>query len=289
MKHGTGGYYMIKKPLLAAKVDPVDVEQQLTLIKYPVMASPKVDGIRVLAHPQLGPVTRKLKLVPNKYIRYTFMYCAQFSGLDGEITVGEPNIGDVFNRTTRGVMSREGNPDFTFHVFDDFTQPGLPYAIRQLEAERKVRTGDLPWLKVLPFKFCGGPQDLLEYEAECLEQGYEGICWRDPNGPYKEGRSTFNQGILFKLKRVLDDEAQIIDVEQRYRNDNEATKDNLGYQVRSAHQANLTPLEMVGRLICKSPKFAELFGVGSGFDHQPHGTLKDGKPRHPIFKGFRRD
>ena len=35
------------------------------------------------------------------------------------------------------------------------------------------------------------------YEERCLEQGYEGVMLRDPNGLYKFGRSTMReQGLI---------------------------------------------------------------------------------------------
>lgn len=302
------------KPMLAAKIEfdpsnPAVLNDQLAQLRYPVIGSPKVDGIRVLCHPELGPVTRQFKPVPNTHVR-TMLSNKLLAGLDGEVVVGEPNVGDVFNRTTRGVMSRGGEPNFSYLVFDDFTNHDHHYSSRMMDAIDKVRQQQFGFPAIpLETRFINNAEELLEYEGLCLDRGFEGICLRDPDGQYKFNRSTLKQGGLLKLKRIEDAEAIVIDVEPRYQNNNEQVRDHLGYAKRSAHQENKVPLPMVGKLICRSPGFTDTFGVGSGFDHstaitwwsgkelligrsltfvyQPCGTLD--KPRHPIFKGFRED
>ena len=37
---------------------------------------------------------------------------------------------NVFQKTTSGVMSEQGEPNFVFYVFDDFTHHNLPYSER---------------------------------------------------------------------------------------------------------------------------------------------------------------
>ena len=71
-------------------------------------------------------------------------------------------------------------------------------------------------------------------ESACLEFGYEGIMLRDPNGTYKFGRSTARDNILLKVKRFLDDEAEVIGIEEKMSNQNVAEKDNFGRTERSS-------------------------------------------------------
>jgi DNA ligase-1 len=304
------------KPLLAAKIEfdpqrPEVLDAQLAAIRYPVIGSPKVDGIRVLCHPELGPVTRKLKPVPNRFVR-GILSDPMFHGLDGEVTVGEPNIGDVFARTTGAIRSFEGEPDFQYHVFDDFTNPGLAYTTRLQRAAERVLKENYTRIRLLNYEKVERPSQLLGYEAWCLECGYEGACFRSELGVYKFNRSTFREGILLKLKRISDSEAVVRSLEPRRRNDNEQTRDKLGYATRSSHQDNKTELPMVGKLVCDScPVFPGVMDIkiGSGFDHslatqwwenpdsiigqtvtfvyQECGTVD--KPRHPIYKGIRID
>src|SRR5690606_7804434 len=89
-------------------------------IKFPVYASFKLDGIRcaiVNGH----PLSRTLKPIPNRFIRHTLnMPCLR--GLDGELMIK----GD-FNAVQSAVMSHSGKPEFVYYVFDDFSDPRVPF------------------------------------------------------------------------------------------------------------------------------------------------------------------
>lgn len=290
------------RPLLAATIEDVD---QLNLLEYPLIASPKVDGIRVLIHPQEGPVTRSLKSVRNKHI-FDQLSLDLLVCLDGEICAG-PNSGEgVFARTTTAVMSEAGTPEFTYWVFDDFSRPEDPYHARLVSAKKRSLLADLPYVKELESVNLLDPEEVLHYERQCLEFGFEGIMLRHALGHYKFNRSTFTQQILLKLKRFKDDEATIIGFQELYRNQNAQTEDRLGLSDRSSHKAGMVAADTLGSLIVRNETFGE-FAIGSGFDdalrmeiwenrfaylgktvsfkYQEVGIVD--KPRFPIFKGFR--
>ena len=52
----------ISRPMLAASA--VREQELIDHMPTQVLASPKLDGIRVLLHPELGPVTRRFKPLP---------------------------------------------------------------------------------------------------------------------------------------------------------------------------------------------------------------------------------
>ena len=96
------------KPMLCATVTDI------SKLRYPYLASPKLDGIRCLIHNGTA-VSRNLKPIRNKYIAS----CLKgLPPLDGELIVGDPTAPDCFNRTSSGVMSADGEPDFKYYVFD---------------------------------------------------------------------------------------------------------------------------------------------------------------------------
>ena len=97
------------KPMLAAPVDSLDT------LKYPLLASTKLDGIRAIITTD-GPRTRSLKPVPNAHINSLLGTLPP--GLDGELGTGSPID---FRTTTGNVMRRDGTPDFTYFVFDIFS------------------------------------------------------------------------------------------------------------------------------------------------------------------------
>ena len=106
------------KPLLACEVP-------LEQVRLPVYVSTKLDGIRCLIIDGVA-YSRSLKPVRNKYIQ-SIIGNEKYNGFDGELVVGNIYDKDVFQKTTSGVMSEQGEPNFVFYVFDDFTHP--PYRI----------------------------------------------------------------------------------------------------------------------------------------------------------------
>ncbi len=291
------------KPMLAGNVD-------FTKLRFPVMASPKLDGIRALIID--GQVfSRKLLLIPNWHVQDLFGH-DELNGLDGELIVGPAHAPDAYRKTMSGVMSKYGTPEVTFHVFDDFSLPNhLGYAPRYNALQdrlRKTRFCHLgEGLELVTHIYLENQEQLLEYEATCLAKGYEGIMLRSLAGPYKQGRSTANEGWLLKVKQFADSEAEVIGYEELLHNANEATTYELGNTKRSSHKANKQLTGKLGALQVRDLKTNETFSVGTGFDdaqrwqywqdretlvgklitykYFPSGNLA--APRFPTFKGFR--
>lgn len=90
---------------------------------------------------------------------------------------------------------------------------------------------------------------LIAYEEQQLSLGFEGIMMRDPVGRYKNGRGTFNEGLIYKLKRFKDAEALIIGIEEGFKNENAQEKDELGFSKRSEKAEGLVRSGMAGRII----------------------------------------
>lgn len=284
------------KPMLSATCNAPSA------LAYPLLASPKLDGIRALVLPGMGLVTRNLKPVPNKFLR-AMLSQPELMGLDGELILGDHDA-SVFRRTTSAVMSQEGEPEVIFHVFDVYAK-GLPYSDRLSYLEGR------PWptrIRLVPHKMIRNVKELATYEEEKLAQGYEGVMVRSLDGLYKEGRATAREGSLLKIKQFADAEAIIIGVEERMHNANTATTNALGHTERSSHQENLVGRGDLGALVCRGtngPYKNVEFRVGTGFDDATRAQLwgepplglvvkykyfpqgsKDA-PRFPVFLGFR--
>lgn len=281
------------KPMLAAPV--TDIE----LLQYPVLASPKLDGIRCIVIDGVA-YSRSLKPIPNEVVQY-FFASGEYDGFDGELIAGPHNAPDVFNRSTRFVMKRDAMDDWAFYVFD-WIQGGITI-------ERMGLVESLEWsphVRPVIQTTIRNVDALREYERVSLSQGFEGVMIRSIGGEYKHGRSTLREGLLLKLKRFSDDEALVIGVECLMRNGNAAETNALGYTERSGAADGLIPTDMLGALIVRRADGVE-FKVGSGFTETQRydfwlrqdeiiGKIitykhfevgaKD-KPRFPIFKGFR--
>lgn len=284
------------KPMLASAV--TDIQD----LKFPLLASPKLDGIRAVIINGVV-MSRSLKPIPNAHVQALFGR-HEYGGLDGELIVGDPYSPTVFRDTTSAVMSRDGEPDVMFHVFDDMTDPQLPFECRYEQVHDRVHGEQM---KVVVQQWIFDAPELEAMESWMLGLGYEGVMLRDLNGPYKFGRSSLKEGYLLKLKRFCDSEAEIIGFAEQMHNGNEATRDALGNVERSACKAGLSGKGTLGALQVKDISTGVTFDIGTGLDdatraeiwanmdryrgqlvrykYFPSGS-KD-KPRFPVFQGFR--
>ena len=282
------------KPMLGVNVE-------LDKLTYPVYMSPKLDGIRVIVKD--GQVlSRNGKLIPNLFTQSLFKsYC----GIDGELIVGSPVHPNVFQTTTSGVMTIEGSPNVKLYAFDSWNAEGgiNERYVKLLQITKDNSTN----IEIVQQTVVNSEEELLKFEEDCLQKGYEGVIIRYPNAKYKNGRSTIKEGALLKLKRFDDSEAIILSMEPLLRNHNEATKNALGYTERSSHKDNLITDDLLGSLYVQDCVTGVKFNVGSGFTEKQRKDIwnkltkltgsiikykhfkvgtKD-KPRFPIFLGFR--
>jgi DNA ligase-1 len=289
---------MIEKPLLAETIE--DIES----LKYPLLASPKLDGIRAMVVDG-KLLSRKFKPIPNTVLREKLESILP-NGIDGEIMVE----GATFNEIQSAVMTIK-NDDIAgikFHAFDYMiSDPTKPYVdrLKDLEAWYAEQNNDV--VQIVRHRLVLNVQQLLDFETECIAQNYEGVMVRSLEGRYKFGRSTLKEGILLKLKKFQDAEAKVIGFVEKMTNTNEKKKDELGYSKRSSAKAGKVPANTLGALVVDFE--GATFEIGSGFDdelrkeiwtnqekyinqqvtfkYQPSG-MKD-LPRFPVFLGFRYD
>lgn len=245
------------KPMLAK-------DAQENEIRFPVIASPKLDGVRGLVIDGCLR-SRSLKKFPNEHVQAMFS-AAQLNGLDGELIMGEPNAKDVYRVTQSATSNVLGKPAVTFYVFDCFNCPG-GYSERLKAIKHKAEWAQAVGINVvvLEQRVINTRQELLAYEQLCLGQGYEGLIIRAPNGPYKQGRSTVNEGWMLKLKRFTDSEAEIVGMEEEQLNGNAAKVNALGHTERSTAKAGLTGKGTMGALIVRDLKSGVQFNIGTGF------------------------
>lgn len=288
---------MITKPMLATKCT------NKAKIRFPVLATPKLDGIRCLKIDGQA-VSRTFKRIPNPYIRGVIEQNLP-NGVDGEIMIP----GKTFGEITGTVMSSKNiGPPFTFQywVFD-FVCDGItsvPYWQRNADLAGLAVPSFV--VKVLPVPIYNLVQ-LDAFEQKCIDEGYEGAMIRTPDSPYKCGRSTEKEGWLLKIKRFEDGEAVITGFEEKMHNQNEAKKDVFGRTDRSTCKEGMVPAGTLGTLLVRDTKTGIEFGIGSGLDdvardeiwihralylgetvkykYQPYGVKE--APRFPVFLGFR--
>ena len=276
------------KPMMAS-------EANLKALKFPVLASPKLDGVRAIIRDGVV-LSRSLKPIPNRHVQMMFGR-PELNGFDGELILGDPTHPEAYRRTVSAVMSIEGEHAVDFHVFDRWDRD-YPYNEVALSYGLTIPVFSTPILTM---------DELEEYEVALLDKGYEGVMLRDPQSPYKFGRSTVKEGYLLKLKRFADSEAESIGFEELMHNHNEATLNETGHHERSTKQDGLLHADTLGALIVRDIHSGVEFKIGTGFTaaerqkfwnlmatlrgalvkyrYFPTGSKE--KPRFPNFQGFR--
>ena len=286
------------KPLLSCEVS-------LDKINFPVYVSTKFDGIRALVIDSVV-YSRSLKPIRNKHVQNLFGK-PEYEGFDGELVVGDIYAKDVFQKTTSGVMSEDGEPDVTFHVFDLWSIPTFDYEYRQRDLQEILLDEDkeYPSIVYAMIRLCKNIDDLTFFLEHERNVGGEGLICRSPSGIYKYGRSTPKEQLSIKLKFFEVGEFEVIGFEERMHNTNEVTTNELGYKERSSCKENLIPMNTLGSLVLKYGDTE--FRCGTGFSDAQRKEIWENKesylgklasirymsvgqailPRIPSFQGFR--
>ena len=197
--------------------------------------SEKLDGIRCIVFGGVA-YSRSLKPIPNTSIQAYVNYWAHIlEGMDGE-------------------------PDFTFWVFDRYHHKST-----WLERYAFLVNNELlpDRVKVLEHFLVEDDESINHFEAKMLAQGAEGIMLRDTDAKYKCGRSGTKTPELQKVKRFVDNEFEIIGWEPKYTNTNEAKINELGRTERSTAKEGMVALDTMGSLILCTSK-GDTFSCGSG-------------------------
>lgn len=248
-------------PMLAAHCPP------LAELVFPLLATPKLDGIRCILKDGQA-TTRSGNPIPNDYIRETIEAMSE-QNLDGEITIN----GGGFAEAQRQVMSKSGTPDFTYTIFDVFDDPDEPYSQRVQMHPACLQPTEI-----------NNIEELLAYERQCLQAGFEGIILREPDGEYHCGRTSSADQLMLKRKPLHDAEGTIV----------EALADHDRQQISALTIA--LPQGACFRLGTgfTAAQRRELYQrreslAGSCVTFSYQQWLKSGKPRFASFIGLRHD
>lgn len=247
------------KPQLAPNEQP-----NLDELNYPLLSSTKLDGCRLLI--KTGTITtRSLKPLKNKQLNDKFepiRVCTDNKNilLDGEIYAeGIPfymisscfmtedyntkksvkRWADLCETYEIDITREEVLEKLKFYVFDyvEAEYYRLRFAFRTDNAydiAKKFPNLIVPVIQILVHS----ADEVRTMFKDALEQGYEGLILKDPNGRYKCGRGTLKEGLIFKCKPYVTIDAQIIGVKQATKVNPNAPKtiNELGRSVTSKKQ-----------------------------------------------------
>ena len=249
--------------------------------------------------------SRSMKPIRNEYIQKLFGK-PEYHGFDGELIVGDIYDKDVFQKTTSGVMSKDGYPDVTFHVFDLWNLPDVDYESRQRVLQDLLLQDETMGSVVYTMIHkCHTVKDLDFFLKHEEKVGGEGLIGRNPKGRYKYGRSTPKEQFSMKFKFFQQEDFEVVGFTERMHNSNEQKRDELGYAERSSAKEGMIPMNTLGSLALKYGD--DTFNCGTGFSDALREEIwfnqekylgklasirymsvgMDKLPRVPSFQGFR--
>jgi DNA ligase-1 len=218
--------------------------------------------------------------------------------------------------TTSALNTIEGQPFVLWWLFDHPAPDVIHRPYEERFGALKRRYWDIyqaqpelaQHLRIMPCQYVTSMEEVDRVHTAFMAQGYEGSILRDPNGKYKNGRSTPTEGGLLRIKDFVEEEFLIMGIEEGETNENEATINELGQTERSTHMANMVPNGMVGAFVGMDLKTKKPIKVAAGklphdlrrlYFQQQHLVLqkvgkyktflvgvKD-KPRFPTFQSLK--
>lgn len=228
---------------------------------WPYLESPKLDGLRCVIRDGRA-LSANLEPFRNHFVQEV-LGRKEYNGLDGELIVGAPTGGNVLGRSM-GVMAIATRPDFTFWVFDDFSAHAHDFNYRCGRAEDRVHDIGHPRVKHLEHSLVETPLEFRRVEALNLDRGFEGTMLRNMRAPYKFGYATAAEDWLWKVKRFIDGEAEIVGYEEGKVNENPAELDGRGLTKRGTKKEFMTPSGLLGTLLGRDLKTGRPLRISPG-------------------------
>lgn len=271
---------------------------------FPKLASTKLDGIRVnIGKDLLG---KSLKPLRNIQLREHFKEIITLVDrhgipLDGEIFSNEMPFEDILSLCN---SADKPVPEHVFfNCFDAVSNdPFIHRYDYMCEILYKVDRA-----KVVPQRMVYTVEEVDALFEQRLAEGQEGLMLRDPNAPYKFGKSTLKEGWLLKVKSFETFDSQVLGVEERMENTNESQVNERGEKFKRNTKADKKPTGIAAKLLAEyegKPVKVVLTGnedfrreiwqnkekyLGRWFEWK--GMLVGAKdvPRHPNFIRWRDD
>jgi DNA ligase 1 len=187
------------KPMLAT-----NEKKDTNNLIYPYLKSIKRDGIRCIFK-EIDMISRSLKQIRNIRLQEKFTKLKEFVNKEGIILEGELYSHDLtFQEINSVVMSKDKKvPDsvklYVFDMLKDEESYDMKFSERYSLLQEYTKDFKDIVVCIKQEKALNSADVLKSYD-EALENGYEGLILKDPNGHYKFGRTTLNDGLMYKLK-----------------------------------------------------------------------------------------
>lgn len=229
-------------------------------LKFPLLVSDKLDGMRCLIFPD-GAYSRNMKLLRSGMQDHLEPLISRAKALnvvfDGELYIHGIKFGPIMSNITNGEIPPP--PNLLFYGFDCvFANQwgGSPHPFRIRQEHLNAYLYAARSTEILEQREVRNAAQLEEEYDNSLARGYEGIIARDPDGRYKHNRGTLKEGLIFKFKEWVTEDAQIIGYEQATRmkteiREGERTRDVFGHLERSHKQDTREVYEGIGSILVR--------------------------------------
>jgi DNA ligase-1 len=186
-------------------------------IKYPLLASIKLDGIRCVL--KTGNIfSRSLKNIQCEQLRAKFEALRQYAHLNNCILDGEIYSPDLtFQQITHFVMTQdlqgEAIPDdLNFYCFDRVQDEN--YNEYFIDRIKRLETVRCPGIVHVAQTLVSSKEEVLALFDKAIAGGKEGLILRDPMSRYKCGRGTIKEGLIYKVKPWVTYDSIVTGVDQ---------------------------------------------------------------------------
>jgi len=247
------------KPMLISN-DEINIHD----IKYPQLASYKLDGMRMFIDKEL--LSRSLKLIPNKQVRNKFNFLKEYCIKNNIILDGELYCKEIpFQMIISCVMTDDYNSKNSIKAWSELCKEHSCFVSR-LEALEYLKfycfdcitnnnindvfsnriTNYINHKNIINSNYFVAVEQWSLFSSceveklfeNAINNGYEGLILKNSDGRYKTGRTTVKENLGYKCKLFVTIDGKIIDVIQCTEvNDNTEKKINeLGRSVTSKKQ-----------------------------------------------------
>jgi len=205
-----GGYL----PMLAQSYE----KHAKKYLKYPCLIQPKLDGLRCISTKNKGVVQLWFRSGKEINTMKHIVKDLETIMIEGDIFDGELyNHKEDFNTFTGAIRANKNlNPELTekifYHIYDFPRIQALKEQDSYIKRFEKFNPLHLTMRSIIKVKTIqvNNFEEAMEWYKKFVEQGYEGIMFRNINMPYEQKRS-YN---LLKYKEFVDDEFIIIGAEE---------------------------------------------------------------------------
>lgn len=305
------------KPMLICN-EEIDLEK----IKYPMLMSTKLDGIRCIFK-EGKMLSRSFKPIPNKQLQEKFQSLKDFTKfnkiiLDGEIY----GIGLTFQEITHYCMTEDLNDiknikkvgkkesipeSLKFFCFDCIIDNNSSQEFISRYNYLKSMSHLLQNTFIVEQIEVNNAKEVLEQFEKVLEKGYEGLVLKSALSHYKYGRTTFNENSAYKVKPYKTFDAKIIEIEERFENTSESFKNELGKSQKHSYKDAMIPTGIAGafivdyegqkqKVVLSGPEdfrrgvwINRTFYIGKWIEYKGMLIGSKDKVRHPVFLRMRHD